>query len=244
MERERLERDGFCVLRGLVDPAELVELARELARYRAHVLPTLSEGAAFYLDPARPETCVRLCDPQEHDDWFARFLREGPLARAAIELLGEDVRLFNAQWFDKPVGAPATPPHQDNAYIGIEPPRAVSVWLALADVDEGNGCLRYVRGSHAAGSVAHADGETLGFSRGIDASALGAADEVAVPARRGDLVVHHVLTVHRTDPNASGRPRPALGAVYRAAGTRVDAAAYRGRRARAVARLSREGRLG
>ena len=104
-----------------------------------------------------------------------------------------------------------------------EPNEALMMWLALDVVDEKNGCVRYVPGSHRAGVRPHARTGVLGFSQGI--TDFGPADlqkEVAFPARPGDLLVHHALTIHRADGNNSDRTRKALGFIYYAARPRED----------------------
>ena len=42
-----------------------------------------------------------------------------------------------------------TPPHQDNYYFNLKPLNVV-IWLALDDVDDENGCLRYSPATPAA----------------------------------------------------------------------------------------------
>jgi phytanoyl-CoA hydroxylase len=89
--------------------------------------------------------------------------------------------------------------------------------MALDDVDEENGCVRYVRGSHRVGMRPHGRTETLGFSQGITdfGQAADSRNEVACPAQPGDLLAHHALTIHRADANTSEtRSRRALGFIY------------------------------
>ena len=38
--------------------------------------------------------------------------------------------------------------HQDAKYIGLEPHNWVTVWLAVTDANEKNGCMRMLSGSH------------------------------------------------------------------------------------------------
>src|SRR5208337_4412923 len=47
------------------------------------------------------------------------------------------------------------PWHQDNGYVAIEPATNVTIWAALDDVDERNGCVWVVPGSHAKGLLDH-----------------------------------------------------------------------------------------
>lgn len=102
------------------------------------------------------------------------------------------------------------------------------MWLALETVDEENGCVRYVRGSHRNGMRPHAPTRTLGFSQGIAdfGTAEDRTNEVCFPAKAGDLLAHHALTIHRADANQSeNRSRQALGFIYYAAQAQEDRSA-------------------
>jgi phytanoyl-CoA hydroxylase len=99
------------------------------------------------------------------------------------------------------------------------------MWLALDVVDEENGCMRYVGGSHRRGMRPHGRTKTLGFSQGItdfpreeDLTA-----ERYISVQPGDVIVHHAMTIHRADANRSSRSRRALGLVYYGASAREDA---------------------
>ena len=70
---------------------------------------------------------------------------------------------------------------------------------------------------------------TLGFSQGITdySTPQDKADEVAMPAHPGDLLVHHALTIHRADGNRSpARSRRALGFIYYSERARQDKVAH------------------
>ena len=120
-----------------------------------------------------------------------------------------------------------TPPHQDGYYFMIEPQSAVTMWLALDDADEHNGCLRYVAGSVRKGIRPHDFSDIVGFSQRItdydNATDNDTAHEVLVRARPGDLVIHHSLTIHRAEPNRTeARPRRAVGAIFYGVSAQVD----------------------
>ena len=120
------------------------------------------------------------------------------------------------EWFNKPPNTVhMTPPHQDNFYFCWRPPSVLTIWLAIENVDEENGCLRYVPGSHTGGMRPHSASTVLGFSQALtDYGPEDEAREVMVEMRAGDAVAHHGDTVHRADPNRSTtRHRPAFGLV-------------------------------
>ncbi|MGI9428491.1 MAG: phytanoyl-CoA dioxygenase family protein, partial [Bythopirellula sp.] len=122
-----------------------------------------------------------------------------------------------------------TPPHQDGFYFMLDPCEAVTIWLALEEVDEENGCVRYIPRSHKQGMREHSRTETLGFSQGIVdfPTAADSESEIAFPAKAGDLLAHHALTIHRADQNRSqSRTRQALGFIYYSERAKQDTAAH------------------
>lgn len=221
------DRDGFVVVRRFLPPAELAELTEELDRYVREVVPTRPESAAFFLDRARPETLKQLQD-MTGDPYFAGYATHPRWHELARALVGEAVTCQGPEWFNKPpASASPTPPHQDNYYFNLAPPNVVTVWLALDPVDDTNGCLRYVAGSHRRGVRPHARSNVLGFSQGIaDYADADRAAEVAVHLRPGDAVAHHGNTIHRADANFSDRHRRGFAMVFQGVSCRRDEAAF------------------
>ena len=222
------DRDGFAVVRSFLSAPELAELTRELDRYIRAVVPTLPETAAFYLDRSRPDTLKQL-QHMTGDPYFADYSAHPAWRALASALVGEDVTCLGPEWFNKPPASDSpTPPHQDNYYFNLAPPNVVTVWLALDPVDDANGCLRYVAGSHRSAVRSHGRSEVLGFSQGItDYGADDRAREVAIHLQPGDAVAHHGNTIHRADPNRSPtRHRRAFAMVFRGTSCRRDEEAF------------------
>ena len=222
------DTDGFVVVRGFLPPAELRLLKDNLDRYIRDIVPHLPDGDAFYEDKSRPETLKQMARI-EQDPFFAEYLRHPLWISMAESLLGEPVKCHGSEWFNKPPNTQhATPPHQDNYYFCLKPAKVLTMWLALDDVDEENGCLRYVRGSHLLGIRPHNRTRTLGFSQGI--SDYGDADreqESPIPARPGDVLIHHGNTIHRADVNRSAtRNRRSFGMVFQGQSCQRDEAAF------------------
>lgn len=222
------DRDGFVVVRQFLDEAQRNELQANLQRYIREVVPTLPATDAFYEDRARPETLKQL----QHmgGDPFFRDYRQHPRWTALAEaLVGPSVTSNEPEWFNKPPAtAHVTPPHQDNFYFCLSPPDVATLWLALDEIDEENGCLRYVTGSHKASVRAHGPTSVLGFSQGVlDYGPGDAALETPVFLAPGDLVAHHGNTIHRADANVSHeRHRRAFAIVYQGAHCKRDEDAF------------------
>lgn len=239
--RACFERDGFVAVPGFLSAREVAECIAQLDRYIAKVVPGLPPEQVFYEKKDDPSTLKQLQRMHENDPWFAELCHGAP-RRLAEELLNSEVIAKNMQYFNKPpgVGQP-TPAHQDGYYFKLNPPDALTMWMALEEVDEENGCVRYVRGSHLHGMRPHGLTGTLGFSQGLTDFGTGddLAREVAMPAAPGDLLAHHAITIHRADGNSSPtRTRRALGFIFYSVNAREDEAAIAAYRNQVAAQQS------
>jgi phytanoyl-CoA hydroxylase len=228
LEKRSFDEQGFVVVRNFLDDVEFARLGANLDRYIREVVPTLSDTEAFYQDRARPQTLKQL-QRMGRDPFFGDYVRHPKWTALAQALVGEPVQADQPEWFNKPPGTNhVTPPHQDNFYFCLAPPRVVTIWLALDAVDFENGCLRYVAGSHERGYRPHSKSKILGFSQGIvDYGADDFLREVAVRLEPGDVVAHHGMTIHRADANcSSGRQRRSFAVVFKGVSCQRDEAAY------------------
>ena len=210
--------EGFVVLRQFIKAPEFGELHDNVARFIRDVVPSLPREHVFYEDKNDTSTLKQIQQMGVYDPYFRDWMESGPFFELAQDLLNGGVVAKNMQYFNKPpsIGKP-TPPHQDGWYFMIEPCAALTMWFALDDVDEENGCVRYLPGSHLEGLRPHQRSTTLGFSQGLVGypSQDELKREVGPHLRSGDLLVHDALTIHRADGNSSAtRNRRALGFIY------------------------------
>jgi phytanoyl-CoA hydroxylase len=223
--KKMFDQDGYIVVRGFLAGEELAELNRELGRYVSEQIPQIPRTDVYYENREDPGTLKQMARIKQHDAFFASLIERPKWTGLAEALLADHVVAQELEWFDKPprIGK-FTPPHQDGYYFMLEPNEAATMWLALDPVDESNGCVRYIPGSHRKGLRPHGRTQVLGFSQGI--TDYGEADrkaEVPMVAEPGDLLVHHAVTVHRADGNPSPRHRRSLGLIFYAARARQDA---------------------
>jgi phytanoyl-CoA hydroxylase len=222
------DRDGFVIVRQFLSRDDWQKLSYQLDRYIREVVPSLPDSAAFYIDRGRPETLKQM-QHMNGDPFFRDYTKHFAWVALARSLVGEEANADSPEWFNKPPGTNSpTPPHQDNYYFCLNPPNVLTIWLALDPVDEENGCLRYVAGSHLHGIRPHARTGVLGFSQGItDYGPDDAAREVAIHLQPGDAVVHHGNTIHRAEPNRSAtRYRRGFAMVFKGVSCRRDEEAF------------------
>jgi ectoine hydroxylase-related dioxygenase (phytanoyl-CoA dioxygenase family) len=131
------------------------------------------------------------------------------------DLVGPDVVGWASQVFCKVPGDPMEVPlHQDAIYYPFTPSRTVSVWIALDDVDAGNGAMEFVVGSHTLGGVAHRD-VPLDGTRVLARTADDRhADTFINELPAGWASLHSDLLLHRSPPNRSNRRRAGIALRY------------------------------
>lgn len=221
-------RDGFVFLPGFLSPDEVAVVNDHLQMLIRERVPAMPPEVAFYEKADDPSTLKQIQSLYNHDPLFHEMMVGSRFEELASVLLDDAVVGKNMQYFNKPphIGQP-TPAHQDGYYFMLDPNEAVTMWVALEPVDEENGCVRYVRGSRRRGLRPHGRTGVLGFSQGMTdfGTPEDLANEVYFPTQPGDLLVHHSLTIHRADGNASPtRTRKALGFIYYAKRAKEDTA--------------------
>lgn len=114
--------------------------------------------------------------------------------------------------------------HQDAPlWPVLAPMTEVSAWVALDDVDEANGCMSMVPGSHRWGNQISFLQSLPGFEAIPDTFEGHEVRVVRRPVRKGEVHYHHALTWHGSHANTSGRPRRAIAIHYMPEGTRFVA---------------------
>lgn len=142
-------------------------------------------------------------------------------ATVARELLGdEDVRILWDSVFCKPPAAEGTRPtawHQDWVHVPLDRRGMMTIWIALYDVGEPEGCLRFVPGSHRVGPLGRPDMNGPDYDldhllRPSDFDLIGAP--VSAPLKAGEATAHDGLLVHGAWPNMSELPRVAWTVTF------------------------------
>jgi phytanoyl-CoA hydroxylase len=224
--KSAFDKDGYVYIPGFLSSEEVKRLNEHLQRFIAEDISSMSTAHYFYEDGNDTATLKQMQDLEKYDPYFKALAVNSRFEAIAKGLLGEDVVCKTVEYFNKPpkIGK-ATPPHQDGYYFMLDPQQAVTMWLALEKVDEENGCVKYVKGSHLKGMRAHGRTTTLGFSQQIVdfGTEEDMKNEIAFPANPGDLLVHHSLTIHRAGANTTAnRTRKAMGLIYWGSSAKED----------------------
>jgi ectoine hydroxylase-related dioxygenase (phytanoyl-CoA dioxygenase family) len=139
-------------------------------------------------------------DLWKHDSLFQKLIFESTLPQIAAQLMNRPAaRLLHDHIISKPQGNSSEVPwHQDYPYWPVDHNFGLSCWLAMDDVDSESGALEIIPGSHLSGEEAPVD-----FMGGQRADLNIHPKAIRLPVKKGDVVILHSLTWHRTGPNNS-----------------------------------------
>ena len=141
------------------------------------------------------------------------FILGPKMARLGTDLLGKDTFLFNEQFVVKGAGKGASFAwHQDGAYVGFDHPAYLTVWIALDDATEENGCVYVLPRDLDAkpGLDPHEWVEEANELNGYTGSDPG----LPMTCKAGTIVAFSSLTLHRSGANTTDHRRRAYICQY------------------------------
>jgi ectoine hydroxylase-related dioxygenase (phytanoyl-CoA dioxygenase family) len=238
--RERYHRDGFVILRNVVDPDEVRALRGEyFSAFPAGYLVAGSDPAEGRFSGRRPP------DLPSHgveghpahafvrSERFARFVASISLAELVEVLLESPVTVLPRlimRHFDSSVRR-ASRAHADFSYLDQGSERVVTAWIPLGDVPRATGGLVYQAGSHL-GDPARLDALRAVHDRPTDSRPLShdlawVAEQMDSPwswtdYRAGDVALHSPRVVHASLDTTTEAMRASIDARFLALGERTD----------------------
>jgi len=205
------DENGYVVLPGAVGPAVIERLIEETDRIEAehqHVLASLENGKGFI---ARADEISFTTHLVRKSTFFRNFYSSQLFRDIASDFVGPSVRLYWDQAvYKKPGVQKPFPWHQDNGYTFVVPQQYITVWIALTQATEDNGCMWFVPGVHHLGTISH-ELTDLGYAMYCDRPPSNA---VPVECQAGTVIVLSALCPHMTGHNNTNRTRRALVAQF------------------------------
>lgn len=223
----QFHRDGYLKGGRVLSDAQVGALQEEIARVIADKDKAGVRQPVLLHNMRGADAPVwQIVNIWEASDPFCELIRHPVITEEMAQLTGaRTLRIWHDQIQYKPASNGGVNMwHQDAPLWPILAPMTeVSAWVALDDVDEANGCMSMVPGSHRWGN--HMDFlRTLQSFTDIPAEFDGHAATVRpCPVRRGEVHYHHALTWHGSPANTSDRPRRAIALHYMTEETRFVA---------------------
>ena len=216
----RMDRDGYLVVRGLLDPDRVLALRQKFLAiaYNAGWLlkdsplnDAVADLTSFCVEPEDPymEIVRRMNQIEE----FHALQHDPALVDLLERMCGETIlphpRLITRAIFPRR-DAFTTPPHQD--FIPIQgTPDTYTAWFPLGHLPAHMGGVEIAEGSHTGGLYAFQPGLGAG---GIEITESFDGRWRGGPFAAGDVLFFHSMAVHRGVPNKTDALRLSADARY------------------------------
>ena len=199
-------QNGYVVVRDLFTPHEAESL-------KTHYT-TLRESGNVPGDPFKyPTPEEMMADPlqkyprmlQMHrwDEASLRWLLDSRINEVLTGILGREPFAVQTMIYFKPPKARGQALHQDNYYLRARPGTCCAAWMALEDVDEENGCLQVVPGSHTWPTLCTVPADLKQSFIDITVPIPEGTPVVPVLMQAGDVMFFNGQLVHGSLPNTS-----------------------------------------
>ena len=172
-----------------------------------------------YMDPETEaqSKLTAMHDLHLYSEAWSMAVTHPKLTAAIADLIGPNVELHHSTMHIKPpqTGHPF-PMHQDNPFYEHSNGRYVDVLVHLDDTSHANEEIRFLDGSHKLGALEHVTMTESGpCTPHLPFTEYSLEETVPVPAKRGDVVLFSIYTIHGSYINTTKDPRRMVRVGYR-----------------------------
>ena len=158
--------------------------------------------------PAYRDNCPDLLS---YDPSFLKYAQNPIILDMVAQLIGPNIALWNMSFFAKPAyNGKKTPWHQDGQYWPIRPLATCTVWIAIDDATEENGCMQFIPGSHKKKKLMkhrQKNDDNLTLQQELQLDQIDMSKSINVELSAGQISLHDVFLAHGSKVNLSNKPR-------------------------------------
>jgi ectoine hydroxylase-related dioxygenase (phytanoyl-CoA dioxygenase family) len=218
---DRFQQDGFLAIEEFLTPDEVERTRDDIARVCEEKAALTHDEGGFNLEKVgggsnfdgeivatgrlRKIQGAAFEVPAVQD-----VFTSGKMLDCMEDLMGPEIYYHSSKVMFKPArGGAAKPWHQDAAYWRQYESKQITVWIAIHDASEENGCIWAIPGSHKLGLIPHVKAELQ-----VEESRIDLDQAIPVPVPAGGLLIFHSLVLHASRKNESDQPRWAIICDY------------------------------
>lgn len=214
---------GFLHIPQMFDQQEIdaldVDLERLVAEWASTNQGWTGPWRRAYMDESteKASKLTAMHDLHLYSRAWMHAVTQPQLTASIAQLIGPNVELHHSTMHIKPpsTGHPF-PMHQDHPFYMHTDGRFIDVLVHLDDTSNENGEIRFLDGSHKQGALVHITETDEGpCTPHLPTDAYRLQDTVAVPAKRGDVVLFSIHTIHGSHINQTDRARRMVRVGYR-----------------------------
>jgi phytanoyl-CoA hydroxylase len=215
------EENGYLVVPDVLSRGEVEELRRVTDAFVEKARHVGAHDDVYDLEDghsAAEPRVRRIKTPHLWHPAYAAIVRHPGILEVLKRLWGPSIRFDVSKLNLKAAGYGAPVEwHQDWAFYPHTNDDLAAVGIMIDDVDEANGPLMVVPGSHKGPIFDHHENGVFCGAMDPVRAEVDFSSAVKLMGSAGSITVHHVRAVHGSATNTSGKPRRLLLHQYRAA---------------------------
>ncbi len=209
------QEDGYYVARGVFSKSEVEELREHFMHLReGHSYP----GDVVGVDPKENDPLKKypvMHHPHRWDMAARAYMLDDRVRQHLTALLGAEPLACQSMVYFKPPGARGQALHQDQYYLRVQPGTCMAAWTALDPVDESNGCLEIVPGSHKLPTLCVIEADVTKSITPVTVPLAEGMKAKPIVMDAGDVLFFNGQVIHGSGPNVtSDRFRRVLTCHY------------------------------
>lgn len=212
---------GFVLIPQVIGADKIAAMGEELQTWieesRNHDKnygTTLNGKSRFDLEPGHSKDnpkLRRISNPVDISQAYRDVLFEGPAVDAVVDVLGPNVKFHHCKLNIKLPGmVTRVDYHQDHPFDVHTNDDHVTLLILLDDMNESNGCLRIVEGSHLGPQYSHYQGDEFVGKVDEKAQAMCEASATKLEGKAGDICLMSTWCLHGGTSNLSQNARRLL----------------------------------
>ncbi|MCX5660399.1 MAG: phytanoyl-CoA dioxygenase family protein [Planctomycetota bacterium] len=218
-QKRSFDQDGYLHLPGFYDASAMAEMreqfrqlmATDKGRHRTVSHSYMPQVEGYGLDPINPLNMTGMMNHVAVNDYWFDHFTDPRIVSVMVDLLGPNIDFHNGKVRNKPPGFECKQSwHQDWPYEKHTKPDLAAALTYIEETGLDAGATEVIPGSHLKGEWPLNDDKVT-----IPEALVPPGSWKVCEAAAGDVVVIHVLVVHRAGHNRTNRSRHAIINEYK-----------------------------
>ena len=221
-------KDGYVILPSVIPQNNLLAMVNDLNQWieesksqKNNYGQTTNGKLRFDLEEghsANNPKLRRVANPTDISEAYRNVLFEGPAIDAIVDLIGPDVKFHHCKLNIKLPGMKTRVDyHQDQPFDMHTNDDHLTLLVLLDDMNEENGCLKILKGSHIGPRYSHYEGDEFVGKVSEKIQEICRRDASNIEGKAGDICLMSTWCLHGGTANLSSKPRRMLICDYTSA---------------------------
>ena len=225
---KKFTKDGFVVIKNLVDKQTISNILSEIPEIQKKVLKKNQKFS--HKTKSGKFNSIHNINSFHRSGKVYALSKNKIILKLAKNFLNDLPQLRNIEFFLKPSkNQMMTPFHQDNFFWNLEDANGINIWIACSKASKKNGGICYLKESHKLGVLKHQISFIKGTSQMIPEMIIKKLrfKKIFPNLETGDAIIHNSEVIHGSYKNNSNTDRIGLVISYKGKNSKYNLSALK-----------------